>query len=107
MAILWPNRQAGRFSLAAGHLALCAIDRLATVDRRVVRASFERRFTARRMAEDYLHIYETLIQSSVTRDLSMRAYTENPVASCMVTSRLDPAGLGLEARRFRTAPRAS
>ena len=37
--------------------AVRAMARVAALDRRVVRARFERRFTARRMAEDYLRIY--------------------------------------------------
>jgi glycosyltransferase involved in cell wall biosynthesis len=40
--------------------ALSAINRVPILDRRAVRASFERRFTARRMAEDYVRVYEAL-----------------------------------------------
>jgi glycosyltransferase involved in cell wall biosynthesis len=40
--------------------ALEAIRRLPKLDRRQIRAVFERRFTARRMAEDYLRIYRSL-----------------------------------------------
>ncbi len=40
--------------------AVAAIGRLAELDRRKVRATFERRFSARRMAEDYVRIFETL-----------------------------------------------
>ena len=40
--------------------ALSAMDRAAVIDRRAVRASFERRFTARRMAEEYVRVYESL-----------------------------------------------
>src|SRR5213596_839082 len=40
--------------------AVAAIGRLAELDRRTVRATFERRFSARRMAEDYVKIYEGL-----------------------------------------------
>ena len=43
--------------------ALAAIRRIGTLDRRSVRAAFERRFTARRMAEDYLQIYRRLMAS--------------------------------------------
>jgi len=42
--------------------AVAALRRLPEISRETVRATFERRFTARRMAEDYLSIY---------RDLSM------------------------------------
>ena len=40
--------------------ALAAIRRIGTLDRRAVRAAFERRFTARRMANDYLRHYQAL-----------------------------------------------
>jgi glycosyltransferase involved in cell wall biosynthesis len=40
--------------------AVAAIGRLAELDRRKIRATFERRFSARRMAEDYVRIFETL-----------------------------------------------
>jgi glycosyltransferase involved in cell wall biosynthesis len=40
--------------------AVEAITRLGTLDRCRVRAAFERRFTARRMAEDYLRLYHLL-----------------------------------------------
>ena len=43
--------------------ALDALRRLHSLDRREVRAAFERRFTARRMAEDYLRIYASLRSS--------------------------------------------
>jgi glycosyltransferase involved in cell wall biosynthesis len=37
--------------------AVAAVKRLGQLDRSVVRAAFERRFTARRMAEDYVRHY--------------------------------------------------
>ncbi len=40
--------------------ALQAIRRLGELDRWQIRAHFERRFTAKRMAEEYLHHYERL-----------------------------------------------
>ena len=43
--------------------ALDALGRLHSLDRREVRAAFERRFTARRMAENYLRIYASLRSS--------------------------------------------
>jgi len=42
--------------------ALRALGRVPALDRRAVRASFERRFTARRMARDYLRIYDGLLE---------------------------------------------
>jgi len=41
--------------------AIAAIGSLDRLDRKAVRARFEQRFTARRMAEDYLDVYEELI----------------------------------------------
>jgi len=40
--------------------ALAAISRVAALDRRRVRDEFERRFTARRMTNDYVAIYQEL-----------------------------------------------
>jgi glycosyltransferase involved in cell wall biosynthesis len=40
--------------------AVGAIDRLSQLDRKKVRQRFEQRFTARRMAEDYLRVYRNL-----------------------------------------------
>jgi len=40
--------------------ALGAIDRVKTVERQRVRKTFERRFTARRMAEDYVGVYQNV-----------------------------------------------
>jgi glycosyltransferase involved in cell wall biosynthesis len=41
--------------------AIAAIARIEELDRRRIRATFERRFTARRMAEDYVRHYERLL----------------------------------------------
>jgi glycosyltransferase involved in cell wall biosynthesis len=40
--------------------AIGAVDRLAHLDRGRIRRRFEERFTARRMAEDYLKVYRSL-----------------------------------------------
>jgi glycosyltransferase involved in cell wall biosynthesis len=40
--------------------AVAAVGRITTLERAVVRADFERRFTVERMARDYVSIYETL-----------------------------------------------
>jgi hypothetical protein len=40
--------------------AVEAVKQLNTLDRRRVRGAFEQRFTARRMAEDYLRLYNAL-----------------------------------------------
>lgn len=42
--------------------AAAAMNKLQTLDRAIIRATFERRFTSRRMAQDYLKLYETLTQ---------------------------------------------
>lgn len=47
--------------------AVAAVGRLSSLDRRAVRAQFEARFTARRMALDYLAAYESLIAARKPR----------------------------------------
>lgn len=42
--------------------AVAAVGKIHTLDRARVRATFDRRFTSRRMAEDYVDLYETLAQ---------------------------------------------
>jgi glycosyltransferase involved in cell wall biosynthesis len=42
--------------------AVAAAGKVHTLDRARVRATFDRRFTARRMAQDYVDLYETLAQ---------------------------------------------
>ncbi len=41
--------------------AIAALKRIHTLDRRAVRARFEERFSARRMAQDYVDVYESLV----------------------------------------------
>ena len=41
--------------------AIAAVGRLGTLDRKVVRRTFEQKWTSRRMAEDYLRVYERLM----------------------------------------------
>ena len=41
--------------------AIAAVPRAAAMSRKAVRHNFERRFTARRMAEDYLAVYRRLV----------------------------------------------
>jgi len=50
------------FIVADIDAAVGAVSRLHTLDRGRVRATFDRRFTARRMAEDYAEVYERLAQ---------------------------------------------
>jgi glycosyltransferase involved in cell wall biosynthesis len=47
--------------------AITALNRLHTLDRRKIRARFEARFTARRMAEDYVATYESLTLTRTER----------------------------------------
>jgi glycosyltransferase involved in cell wall biosynthesis len=47
--------------------AIGAVDRLAHLSRAVIRARFEQRFTARRMALDYLAVYRELMESAPPR----------------------------------------
>ena len=43
--------------------AVAAVPRIASLDRAKVRAKFERRFTAERMARDYVDIYRQLLSA--------------------------------------------
>ena len=47
--------------------AVRAVNQLHTLNRRECRASFETRFSARRMTLDYLNVYQTLLASSFAR----------------------------------------
>lgn len=47
--------------------AVKALGQLDKLDRRAVRAQFERRFAARRMADDYVRCYEKLLTSRIRR----------------------------------------
>jgi glycosyltransferase involved in cell wall biosynthesis len=49
--------------------AIAAVQRIGDLDRRTVRATFETRFGARRMAKDYLGHYEALLQAETRRAL--------------------------------------
>ena len=42
--------------------AIGAVDRLAKLSRKKIRAQFEKRFTARRMAQEYLAVYRSLTE---------------------------------------------
>lgn len=44
--------------------AVAAVDRLATLDRTAIRTEFETRFTARRMALDYIEAYHSLVDDT-------------------------------------------
>ena len=50
------------FLVASVDEAVDAVDRARTLDRRVVRETFERRFSVERMADDYDAVYEVIIE---------------------------------------------
>ena len=54
------------FIVRSDREALEAIGQVARLDRRAVRAAFERRFTARHMAEAYVDVYESLLAAPLT-----------------------------------------
>jgi glycosyltransferase involved in cell wall biosynthesis len=71
--------------------AVAAVERLDSVDRRRVRHAFERRFTAERMARDYLKVYETLAESRpILLKQADRKIDDRPDdgAGAMLTARL-------------------
>ncbi|WP_038055088.1 glycosyltransferase family 4 protein [Thermodesulfobacterium hydrogeniphilum] len=45
--------------------AIKALDNISSIDRKACRICFEQRFTARRMAEDYLKVYKTLVKEEI------------------------------------------
>jgi glycosyltransferase involved in cell wall biosynthesis len=47
--------------------AVAAIKRVSTLDRALVRGTFERRFSVGRMAQDYVRVYQTLLQQGTRR----------------------------------------
>jgi glycosyltransferase involved in cell wall biosynthesis len=47
--------------------AASAVESALALDRRAIRRVFERRFTARRMARDYIEVYQSLIENGATQ----------------------------------------
>jgi glycosyltransferase involved in cell wall biosynthesis len=81
--------------------ALAALDRVSILDRRRVRAEFERRFSAKRMAKDYLKVYHALAQE--------RTSLFNDVPTLREGEQHGQSGLSLEhsaLRPLRTPNRA-
>ena len=58
--------------------AVAALRRIGELDRRRVRETFERRFSVRRMAEDYVRHYQSLIQEGTRRDLQSVRMLNSP-----------------------------
>jgi glycosyltransferase involved in cell wall biosynthesis len=57
--------------------AIGAVDRLGSLRREQIRRRFEERFTARRMAQDYLSVYRSLAEAVAPR---LRLVTEDAPA---------------------------
>ena len=53
--------------------AAAAVERARALDRGRIRAEFERRFCARRMAEDYVALYETMVRHRGAPHLTIAA----------------------------------
>jgi hypothetical protein len=64
--------------------AVEAVRRLGTLDRARIRGEFERRFTAQRMAQNYLKLYERLVQARRLPALAIRTVGEELRARSMV-----------------------
>jgi glycosyltransferase involved in cell wall biosynthesis len=58
------------FMVTSDEEAVRAVENIHAIDRRACREVFERRFTARRMAEDYLKIYQKLITEKERRSFT-------------------------------------
>lgn len=52
--------------------AVRAVERIGTLDRRACRRSFEERFSARRMTQDYLDVYQDLVDGATVTDRQAR-----------------------------------
>jgi len=65
--------------------AVEAVRRIDTLDRARIRGEFERRFTAQRMAQNYLKLYERLVQSPRLPALSIRTVADELPARSLVT----------------------
>ena len=60
--------------------AVDAARRISSLDRRACRAAFERRFTARRMAQCYLDVYAALSGARDTDESEPDAASDLPIA---------------------------
>jgi hypothetical protein len=69
--------------------AICKIGRVLALDRARVRRRFEERFTARRMVQDYINLYEKLATMGVHRSADRTPATFLATAVHNITSRPD------------------
>ena len=82
--------------------AVEAVRRIGTLDRARIRGEFERRFTAQRMAQNYLKLYERLVQARRLPALAIRTVGDEWLARSLV-----PHGRAAAARiRDSVAPPA-
>jgi len=82
--------------------AVEAVQRIGTLDRARIRGEFERRFTAQRMAQNYLKLYESLVQAQRVPALVIRTVGDELLARSLV-----PHGRAAAARtRDRVTPPA-
>jgi hypothetical protein len=65
--------------------AVEAVRRIDTLDRARIRGEFERRFTSQRMAQNYLKLYERLVQSPRLPALSIRTVADELPARSLAT----------------------
>jgi glycosyltransferase involved in cell wall biosynthesis len=66
--------------------AIDAIERIPTLDRRRVRAAFERRFTARRMAESYRRCFRRLVADGARKPIDRGSRASHGKASELTVS---------------------
>jgi glycosyltransferase involved in cell wall biosynthesis len=70
--------------------AIDAVGRLASLDRGRIRAEFERRFTAQRMAQNYVNLYSRLARSHRVPGLTSTAEGDEFLSGSLVTCRHAP-----------------
>jgi len=86
--------------------ALAAIGRLGTIDRSRVRKEFERRFSAHRMANDYLQLYKMLARDSCIEN-GARALTRNVIRRRQRPRERVSADDALAGRKMRQSDRTA
>jgi glycosyltransferase involved in cell wall biosynthesis len=56
--------------------AIAAVPRLVEFDRAKVRLRFEQRFTASRMAQDYVNLYKSVVKTSIVPSIELNSSLE-------------------------------